>query len=267
LSKSVAVMGCGWLGLPAASKLVQDGHSVYGSTTTKKKLEVLKGKGIIPFEICLFEKEIKGNISDFLNNADVIIINIPPQLRSGKGENYVTKIQLLHEQIKKSSVEKVIFVSSTSVYGNIEGEVTEETKPQPITESGKQLLVAEALFKNDPELKTTILRFGGLIGPDRHPIYMLAGRKELKNGNAPVNLIHLNDCISIISQTLNENWWHETINGVNPEHPTKKEYYTSKAKKLNLEPPVYELNMAKGGKTIIPHFLESIKKYQFNTAI
>jgi nucleoside-diphosphate-sugar epimerase len=86
-------------------------------------------------------------------------------------------------------VKKVIFVSSTSVYGeipleNVEVEknsITEEILPNPDTES-KQLLEVEN--KSNTHFKTTIVRFGGLIGNDRHPIYFLAGRKNIENPDA-----------------------------------------------------------------------------------
>ena len=49
-------------------------------------------------------------------------------------------MKLLHVVIAHSTVQKVVFVSSTSVYGDLEGIVTEETEPKPSTESGKQLI-------------------------------------------------------------------------------------------------------------------------------
>ncbi|KAG1652294.1 Protein YeeZ [Nymphon striatum] len=127
------------------------------------------------------EKEILGDISKFLVNVDVLIVNIPPKLRGKNKESYVKKIELLHHEVVKNAKKQL---------------------PQPSTESGEQLLAAENIFKNDTNLDTTIIRFGGLIGPNRHPITMLSGRKELSNGNYPINLIHLNDCIRIITASF-----------------------------------------------------------------
>lgn len=260
-------MGCGWLGLAVAEKLIEEGYHVKGSTTSKTKIDLLKEKQIQPFLIRLSEKEITGNCSSFFEGANTIIINIPPKLRKGQKENYVQKMQLVHQELLKSNIRKVLFVSSTSVYGAIEGDVFENTSPQPSTESGKQLLEAEQIFQNSTDFETTILRFGGLIGNERHPIKMLTGRTNLSNGNHPVNLIHLNDCVGIIFQILEENWWNEIINGVHPEHPSKKEYYTSKALKMNLLAPTYLENKDIKGKKIIPFFLENVKKYKFTTTL
>ncbi|MDO1499384.1 hypothetical protein Q2T40_03905 [Winogradskyella maritima] len=83
-------------------------------------------------------------------------------------------MQLVYRALLISSVEKIVFVSSTSVYGEIHGEVDEDTPPNPSTESGKQLTEAEKIFKDVKNFETTIIRFGGLIGPDRHPVTMLS---------------------------------------------------------------------------------------------
>ncbi len=260
-------MGCGWLGLPLGTKLVKDGYTVNGTTTSENKLNILQKEGIAPFLISLSEEMIVGDISGFLADVEVLIINVPPKLRGGNQENYIKKMQLLLESVKAAKTKKVIFVSSTSVYGNIEGEVTEETIPQPSTESGKQLLASEYLFKNTPELQTTIIRFGGLIGPDRHPVTMLSGRKGLKNGNHPVNLIHLDDCISILSLVIKNNWWGEIFNAVYPLHPAKKEYYHQIAAKKGMILPEYSKTSLHPGKKIDSIRLLYVKKYIFTTSI
>jgi len=196
-----------------------------------------------------------------------LVINVPPKLRGGNKENYVKKIQLLLESVKIAKTKKVIFVSSTSVYGDINAEVTEETIPQPSTESGKQLLASENIFKNTPELRTTIIRFGGLIGSDRHPITMLSGRKGLTNGNAVINLIHLEDSIGIIKAIIQDDWWGELFNGVYPYHPTKQEYYSSEAQKRGLILPEYSNTSLHPGKKIDSRRLIHVKKYHFNTPL
>ena len=58
--------------------------------------------------------------------------------------------------------------------------------------------------------------------------------------NAPINLIHQHDCIGIITAIIEQNFWGEKINASTPFHPTRKEYYTSKAKELGLELPQFE---------------------------
>lgn len=266
--KKIGIIGCGWLGFPLAEALVAEGYIISGTTTSKEKLTRLRNKGIDPFQISISEQQIDGHISEFLDTASVLIINIPPGLR-GKGpkESYIDKITLLYEAVKKSTVEKVIFVSSTSVYGDVAGTVTEQTKPMPSTESGKQLLACENQFRTDTNLNTTIIRFGGLIGPGRHPITMLAGKENLSGGNAPINLIHLDDCIGIIKAIIEKEHWDHILNAVYPFHPTKKEYYTETALKRGLIPPQYQIKSPKYSKLIstCSPFLNN--KYAFLTTL
>lgn len=263
----IGVLGCGWLGLPLAESLFAEGLEVNGTTTSLDKLSVLKEKGIKPFQISISEKEISGNIDAFLSSLDVLIINIPPKLR-GKGpkESYIEKIKLLHKAIKRSDVKNIIFASSTAVYGDIKGKVTEKAEPKPSTESGKQLLECENLLKRDPELNSVIIRFGGLIGPNRHPITMLSGKENLSGGNAPVNLIHLDDCIGIIKKIIELNHFNDVLNAVYPAHPTKKTYYTQEAKKRGLKPPTY-IATGENLKLISICSIFLINKYNFLTPI
>ena len=260
-------MGCGWLGFPLAKVLIKEGYEVHGTTTTKDKLPALEKKGVNAYLISISEDTINGPIEDFLKKLDVLVINVPPKLRGARSENYIEKMELVSRAISESKIRKIVFVSSTSVYGNIQGKVSEETEPQPTTESGIQLLASEEIFRAMPNLETTIIRFGGLIGEDRHPINMLSGRSGLKNGNHPVNLIHLDDCISILGLVIKNNWWGEIFNAVYPLHPTKKEYYQQVATKKGMILPKYGGNSQFLGKEINSSRLIFVKKYIFKTSI
>lgn len=252
MKNTIGIIGCGWLGFPLAKSLIHVGYNVHGSTTNKNKLDALEKEGIKPFIVILGEESVSGSLAEFLDQVDILIINIPPRLRGNYKENYVLKMNLLHNEMVKSNVKKILFVSSTSVYGASEGEVTEDTFPMPVTESGRQLVEAEKIFQNDKSIQTTILRFGGLIGPNRHPITMLSGKKGLSDGNVPVNLIHLDDCIHLIKTVLENNWWDQIFNGVYPDHPLKRDYYYQMADKNMLPRPQY-LNpqSIKSGKIVL----------------
>lgn len=276
--KKIAILGCGWLGLPLAKSLLSKGYEVKGSTTSESKLEVLKNAGISHFQIQLEENQIIGKIEDFLKETDVLIIDIPPGLRretSASNEmTFVSKIKTLIPFIEKSGVQKVIFVSSTSVYGD--GfpivEITEETKPNPDTESGKQLVIAESLLQSNAHFKTTVIRFGGLLDDDRHPVKFLAGRTNVENPDAPVNMIEREDCIGIIEKALDfardDNWeWNQTFNAVAPQHPTRKVYYHKKAEIFNLPLPTFAKNSESKGKIISSKKVETILGYSFQKEI
>jgi len=266
LSKNIGVLGCGWLGFPLAKKLIEDGYNVHGTTTSSDKFSALENEGIKPFKVRLSEKEIEGDIQSFLSHLDKVIINVPPKLRGKQTESYVEKIKHLITEIKKSDVSHLIFVSSTAVYGDADGEVSEESPTQPTTESGRQLVECENLLKNENRFITTIIRFGGLIGPNRHPVTMLSGRENLTGGNNPINLIHLHDCIHMIATILEQGYWGELFNGVYPHHPKKQIYYFEEAQKRGLPAPAYDEEPDTKGKIVLSKNFMG-KGQTFQTAI
>jgi nucleoside-diphosphate-sugar epimerase len=259
----ISILGCGWLGLPLAKAFIKKDFSVNGSTTSTEKLSTLENAGISPFLISLDNKSVTCAIKPFLQESNILLIDIPPKLRGSNKENFVEKIKVLIPFIEKSSVKNVLFVSSTSVYGEENKIVTEESPLNPDTESGKQLVEAEQLLQSNTNFKTTVLRFGGLIGEDRHPVKFLAGRENLDNPEAPINLIHQEDCIGIILKIIENDCWDETFNAVAPSHPSRSTYYTQKAMDLNLALPKFNHENTFIGKTILSDKIETILNYTF----
>ena len=266
----ISILGCGWLGLPLAKVLIPNGFSVKGSTTSEGKLSGLATLGINPFLVALESKSITGAIEDFLDGSETLIIDIPPQLRGKNSDSsivkekvFVEKIKTLIPHIEKSTVKNVLFVSSTSVYGEADAIITEETIAKPDTESGKQLLEAEKILQGNPNFKTTILRFGGLVGKDRNPIHFLAGKENLNNPEAPINFIHQEDCIGIILKIIATHSWNEIYNGVSPFHPTREKYYTQKAAEFALPLPRFDHSKPSIGKLILSDKVKNALGYTF----
>lgn len=261
----ISILGCGWLGLPLAKRLLEEGHIVKGSTTNRDKLSKLTHVGIIPYEIKLYAEGVQGDITSFISDAELLIINIPPGLRNDPEANFIGKIGRLQDYIEQSGVEKVLFVSSTSIYEDAEKfpEYTEEDNANAESNTSRQLISAEEHLKESDSYKTTVIRFGGLFGPGRHPVTYLAGKTDLKNPATPVNMIHLDDCIEIISQIIKKKVWGKTFNAVYPEHPTKEKYYTQIAETKNLAVPEFEHSSVSKGKVISSRVLQKELKYEF----
>ena len=259
----ISILGCGWLGLPLAKSLLQNGFSIKGSTTSLEKISLLESEGITPFLVRLEEQQISASVADFLADSQILIINIPPKLRGGSTENFVAKITTLLPFIENSTVEKVLFVSSTSVYGEDNEFVSEATVLNPDTEGGRQLAIVENVLQKNSRFQTTILRFGGLISDERNPVRFLSGRENIENPDAPINLIHQDDCIGIIEKIIALNSWDETYNAVAPFHPTRQEYYTQKATELNLALPKFAALNTIVGKTILNNKLIEVLEYSF----
>lgn len=265
MNKHISIIGCGWLGLPLAEHLIKQNHFVKGSTTSKGKLGALKSLGIHGYYVELTNEGVKGDIEDCLAGSELLIFNIPPGLRRDPNGDFVEKMRLLIPYIEKSSVKKVLFVSSTSVYGDSESipTITEASVPNPDSESGKQLLEVEGLLKSNKAFSTTILRFGGLFGDDRHPATSLSGKTNLKNPDAPVNLIHLTDCINICTEIITQDVFGDIFNASTIPHPLRKLYYTTLCESMNLPLPQFGTDSLSKGKVIDSKKLMCILNYSF----
>lgn len=235
--KQVSILGCGWLGLPLAKYFISQQYIVKGSTTTEEKVALLEEATIQPYVFTLGTTKNDIVYADFLADSDVVVINFPPRRIPNIIAIYQEQIQAILPFI--NDTQKVIFVSSTSVYQNTNDWVTEDLENQPEKESGKAVLAVEKLLKTHLNDRLTILRFAGLFGYDRVPGRFLAKKKQLPNGKTPINMIHQDDCIGLIDAIISKNIWGEIINGCADEHPLREEFYTLAAKKIGLTPPEF----------------------------
>ncbi len=256
----ISILGCGWYGLPLGKILVQQGFAVNGSTTSAERLPELADAGLTPYLVNLTED--KDDIEAAFFNCETLIISIPPKLRSGDGDNYLANLQLVISNIIKYKISRVIYISSTGVYPESNSAVDEQTDPEPQAPSGKILLAAENLFRNQTAFKTTIIRFGGLVGPGRHPGRFFAGKTNIPNGQAPVNLIHLQDCIGLTQNIIQQNAYGYTFNACSPHHPAKQEFYTLAAANAGLPLPVFNDELLEW-KRIDSVYTNTLLNYRF----
>jgi len=247
LNQRISILGCGWLGLALAVELIGKGYRVYGSTTTAIKVKELKAKDITPFVIDINDKNI--NMSNFLC-SDILIIAIPSKNLSA--------FKNLIKQVEKSIVCKVLFVSSTSVYPNTNGIVTEET----IT-INSPLTHIENLIRTNTHFESTIVRFGGLFGYDRKPGNFIKPGKKMDNPEGYINLIHRDDCLLVIEQIIIQNAWNQVLNACADTHPTRREFYLKEAKKLGNSRVVFNEKSENDYKIINSQKLKNLLNYEF----
>ena len=257
---TVSILGCGWLGLPLGKHLRNRRFSVKGSVTSPEKFGLLRTSGIVPYRIVLNDTDVEVDDPAFFE-TDVLIISIPPLRIDGIERIFPTQIAQLIPIILKSGIRKVIFISSTSVYPENLKAVTENEVLSPDKESGKACLAAENLLNHLTDFETTILRFGGLIGADRNPARFLL-KSDRAVANIPVNLIHQDDCIGIISAILEKDLWGETLNACCPEHPLKKDFYGKAAQISGLPEPLIS-NQTEAYKIVDSSKLKRLLKYKF----
>ena len=259
-NRSISILGCGWLGVPLAKHFLGNGIVVKGSVTNDEKFGMLRDAGISPYRIVLSDTEVILDDPDFFR-CDVLVISIPPRRIEGIEQVFPSQIRRLIPFILKSGIQKVIFISSTSVYPDQNQLARENEILFPDKASGRALAEAENLLREQSGFKTTIVRFGGLIGADRNPARFL--RKSTQPiANAPVNLIHQDDCIGIISAIIEQELWDETLNACCPEHPMKKDFYEKAAIQSGLPVPAISEELA-AFKTIDSSKLIRLLNYQF----
>lgn len=242
MNNTIGVLGCGWYGMALGRKLAGMNRKVHGSTTSPVKLHLLEAAGIKGFLI-KFDVDTENFDPEFFK-CDTLIISLPPGRSSAVQNEYPEKIRKIAEEAEISGVKKVVMISSTSVYGDVNKEVNESAPLSPETDSGKAIVKAEEILRSYKSFQTTILRFGGLIGPGRNLAKFFAGKKDIPNGLAPVNLIHLEDCLQLTLHILDLDAFGYVFNACSPDHPTRKEFYTMTAQLSNMQKPEFldELN-------------------------
>lgn len=224
--KTVSILGSGWLGLPLAEHFVSLGFRVKTSTTTEARLSELQRCKTTPFILDI--DRLDHTIQEFLDST-ILIINIPSKNIPG--------FQDLLYAIRQSTVQKVLFVSSTAVYKEINTTISESDGAESETHP---LFIIENILQSCGTIDLTIVRLGGLVGYTRHPGRFFRNGRAISNAEARVNLIHRDDCIGIISQIVEQEVWGEVFNCCADSHPTRREFYTQAAISAGMAAPECE---------------------------
>lgn len=218
--KKLTILGLGWLGLPLAETLKKEGWQVAGTKRTPTKMPVEC------YPLDLNNLIISSEVEKLLE-TDSMVIALPPSTTSP--EHYFSGIQNLVLKAMEKGLKQLIFISSTSVLPMQSGEFDENSYVQP-----EQLLAKVESWLLSQKLDCDILRLAGLVGKQRHPVFYLAGKSNLKAPNQPVNLVHLEDCVSAISLLLSKPNGQRIFHLCAEQHPTRKAYYGEMAKRLGL---------------------------------
>ncbi len=257
----VSIIGCGWLGLPCAQKLVSEGYQVKGSTTSQEKISTLRASNIEAYLCNLDEDDIPSGLLD----CDILFINFPP----GRGADnllprYQSRIAKVIQAAEQAGVEKIIFASTTGVYAGAEtNEMVDELQtPKPTRVSAQAMYHAEQSLSSYTK-QLTILRFAGLVGGGRKASGFMAGKKDLPNPNNAINLVHLDDCVSVFHQIVAKEIFGQIFNVVSDQHPTRKEFYVAQTIKAGLEPPTFSDQTNSSNKIVSNAKLKQTLGYAF----
>lgn len=233
-----ATMLCFGLGYTArvfARRLMAKGWRVVGTTRSAERAEKLKELG--------FEVEVWGDDAavseEVLKNSTHWLVSTPPD-RLGD-----PVFSAVGGRIKDLAITKkwIGYISSTSVYGDREGQWVEETTPPiPTTERGRARLAAERLWRKlaGDEAPVHVFRAAGIYGPGRNVL------AQVKNGTAVrvsvpghfMNRIHVEDLVRTMAASINAKDVPNGLWNVADDEPEAHERVISyAARMLKMDPP------------------------------
>ncbi|WP_179957533.1 SDR family oxidoreductase [Exilibacterium tricleocarpae] len=201
--EKLLIVGCGDLGRRLARRLDPAAFEVHG---------LRRSDTALPAPI----HAVSGDVSERAPTAallrreayDVVVATLTPDARSDTGYRraYVDTMTVLTSELAALShpPRLVIFVSSTSVYGQNAGEWVDESAPtRPQSFSGRRLLEAERCLL-DSGLPGCVVRFSGIYGRGRARLV-----QQVRDGagacQAPPqysNRIHAEDCAGVLQHLM-----------------------------------------------------------------
>jgi nucleoside-diphosphate-sugar epimerase len=221
--KTFTILGAGWLGAKLAQNLKSD-YNVKVSVRNKDKLFDFEN---IEYKVYILNENDFSSLDELLD-TNYLFINYPPS----KFDDYLGFLEKIYSCEKIKNIEKIIFISSTSIYPNFEATYDENCFIK--NPSNKLVFDAEELVLNKTHI---ILRASGLFGEDRIAGKRLANKK-VDFPKTKINFVHRNDVISATIFAI-KNDLNGIFNLASKQHPTKEELYSFNAQKYGFEKPIF----------------------------
>lgn len=234
-------------------------ETVMGSVRSEQRFDELKQLGLSPFQLDLNQSSVIQN--EIVHFTKHLVISLPPLFRDTP-EKYRAALTELLDRFPKET--RIIFTSSTGIYPQEAGNFDENFVFNSEQDS-TILNIAEQVVRQSQK-PHILFRLGGLIGPNRHPIRFLQGRKEVKNPNGLINFVHQGDCIRAIIKAIQNPELAGTFNLVYPDRPTRKKYYSKAAEFYQFPPPEFK-DEAPTQRTIISDKFTQLSGFNYEFPI
>jgi nucleoside-diphosphate-sugar epimerase len=192
--KRALIIGCGYTGMRLAARLQEMTISVSGTTRSRARADEIEAAGIKPLPGSLSDPKLLRQIREV--NPHLVAYFVPPQLG---GED---PLQEVIDVTAGASLEAFVYASSTSVYGDRDGDwVDEETAARPQSRLARARLAAERCAIDAARTgvaPTRVCRITGIYGPARTFKSMLESGEYvlIKGRDTWVNRIHVDDLVS-----------------------------------------------------------------------
>lgn len=199
---SVMIVGCGDIGGRLATQLLALGWRVYGLRRDVGRLPA----GVIPVAGDLFTAVCPA---DWPQGAlDYVVYSVAASTHDEAGYQaaYVDGVHRVMDWLSECGQrpKRFVFVSSTSVYGQKDGEWVDETSPTEAQSfSGQLMLKAEAAASHDG-FPTTCVRLSGIYGPGRQALLnqVRQGYRVIETPPLYGNRIHADDAAGLLAFLL-----------------------------------------------------------------
>ena len=194
----VAILGCGYVGLELARQLGAD-HEVVGVRRSEAGLAAVEETGAEPVRADVTDADDLAAVPDV--DAAVFAASSGGRGAEAARRVYVDGLRTVVRSFgaRERVPDRLVYTSSTGVYGDHDGEwVDEETPLDPTTEKTEVLAEAERLARElAPEhgIDGAVARFAGLYGPDR---YRLDRYLEGPVTEGYLNMIHRDDAAGVV---------------------------------------------------------------------
>jgi nucleoside-diphosphate-sugar epimerase len=234
----VLIIGCGYVGLPLGQELVRAGHKVYGVRRRAAGGSDLKQAGIEPVLADISRRETLESLP-----AEVDwVVNCAAASGGGLEDyrrTYYEGTMNLLARFASSCLLKYVYTSSTSVYGQLDGNVVTETSAaEPSSPAGKILVETETLLRTAAEesgFPGVILRAAGIYGPGRGYWFkqFVAGLARLEAGGTRfLNMVHRDDVAGAIVAALAHGKPGAVYNVSDDEPVTQRAFFEWMASRL-----------------------------------
>lgn len=241
----VLIAGCGYVGSALAGLLATEGHDVWGLRRSPAGLP----PGVRPFAADLHDPATLANLPPALD-AVAYTAAAGESTDEGYRGAYVDGPRHLLSALSKQEQRprRVLFTSSTSVYGQRQGEWVDEDSPtEPGGFSGARMLEGERVFLDGP-FPATVLRLGGIYGPGRTSLVekVRSGAAECAPEPSWTNRIHRDDAAGALRHLMMLDAPASLYLGVDREPAALCDVYRWIATRLGLPGPSIRAGTADG---------------------
>ena len=218
----VVILGCGYVGLELGRQLEAD-HDVVGVRRSDDGIDAIESAGFDAVQADVTDADELASVPD----ADALVFAASSGGRDAEAarEVYVEGLRTAIETFgsRESPPERLVYTSSTGVYGDHGGDWVDESTPlDPTTEKTGVLVEAERIAHEvaaDYGIDGTVARFAGLYGPDR---YRLERYVEGPVTEGYLNMVHRDDAAGAVRHLLPEDLARDEAVLVVDDEPVSK---------------------------------------------